>query len=236
MAASAQTATSQSATSQTATPTDSSAPPANHHAPLPLPFRGGPLFTGVTVFAGSAVSIRTASNNEKFEGSEFRIATVQLTRSLFARQGFEFSWIIEVAPAIYARAGAPLNRMPSPTSNQEAYNDPKRFARYMLHDVYGVGFAPLSAQVVRPIVSHLTAEFSVTSGVAFFNKVIPYGKATQANFTVAPALALGWRLSPEYTLSAGYALHHLSNASFGASNPGLNSHMIAVRLAKTRYR
>lgn len=220
-----------------ASPSDSAATTSNNkRASLPLPFRGGPLVTGVTVFAGSAVSIRTASHNEKFSGAEFGMATVQLTRSLFERKGFEFSWIIEVSPAIVATVGAPPNRIPLEISGGFAQSaaEAKRLRRYELHDVYGVGFAPLSAQVVRPLVSRLTAEFSVTSGVAFFNKVIPYGKATQANFTVAPNLSLGWRVSPSYSISAGYALHHLSNASFGAANPGLNSHMIAVRFARVR--
>jgi Lipid A 3-O-deacylase (PagL) len=205
-------------------------------APLAPPFRGGPLVTGVNVWVGTALSVRTASNNERFDGSAFRMMGVQFSRSLFVRGGVQFSWLVEVLPAIVATVGAPENRLPTPNRAPEIYRDPARLARYTLHDVYGVGLAPLGAEATKPLSRNLSAMFNVTAGGAFFNAVIPYGKATQANFTVAPAIGLEWQVARGYALSSGYTLHHLSNASFGDSNPGLNSHLVFVRLARARYR
>jgi len=205
-------------------------------APLAPPFRGGPLVTGFNLWAGSALSIRTASNNERFDGAAFRMVGVQFSRSLFVRGGMQFSWLVEVLPAIVATVGAPVNRMPTPTRAPEIYFNPERLARYTLHDVYGFGIAPFGAEVTRPLTRTLSAMFNVTAGGAFFSAVVPYGKATQANFTVAPTLGLEWKLPGGYALSSGYSLHHLSNASFGDANPGLNSHMVVVRMARARYR
>ncbi|MEQ1694030.1 MAG: acyloxyacyl hydrolase, partial [Gemmatimonas sp.] len=116
----------------------------------------------------------------------------------------------------------------------EAYSDPARFARYLLHNVYGVGLAPFGAELSRPLVSRLSAIYNVTAGGAIFSGVIPYGKATQANFTAATSVALEWRLTPRYSISSGYNLHHLSNMSMGGSNPGMNSHLMFIRVARQR--
>lgn len=202
---------------------------------LPLPFRGGPLVTGYNVWIGSAWSVRTASNNEQASGTAFSMVGVQFSRSLFVRGGVQFSWLVEVVPAIVATVGAPSNRLPTPTRSPEIFYNRERYARYTLHDTYGVGIAPLGAEVSRPLTARLSAMFNVTAGGAVFSSVIPYGKATQANFTVAPALGLEYRVAGGYALSSGYVMHHLSNASFGASNPGLNSHMVFVRLSKARF-
>ncbi len=43
-----------------------------------------------------------------------------------------------------------------------------------------------------------------------------------------------WMLTDRYALSSGYALPHVSNAGFGESNPGLNAHLVYVKLAVAR--
>jgi hypothetical protein len=73
--------------------------------------------------------------------------------------------------------------------------------------------------------------FNVTSGVAWFSRVVPYGKATQANFTVAPGLFLERRIGGRRAFALGYQLHHLSNASMGGANPGMNSHVFSLRIS-----
>ena len=230
-------ARAQGASSGAASDTASGSPGVVNHqgnGSLPLPFRGGPLATGYTVWSGSAFSIRTASNNEKFDGAAFRIAGVQLSRTLFVRKRIQFSWLVEMLPAIVASVGAPVNRLPTATRNAEAFGDPKRRARYTLHDVYGVGLAPFGAELSRPLVTRLSAIYNITAGGVFFSAVVPYGKATQANFTAATSVALEWRVTPRYAVSSGYNLHHLSNMSMGGANPGLNSHLLFVRVSKAR--
>lgn len=201
---------------------------------LPSPFHGGPLVTGINVWAGSAASIRTASHNEKFDASMAMVG-VQFTRSLFVAKGIHFSWMVEVVPVILATVEAPSNRFPVNVGFDNEAAARRVLARYSRHDVYGFGFAPLSAEASKSLTDKLTTVFTVTSGGAFFTGVVPYGKATQANFTVAPTLGLEWRLSPTHAVAAGYTMHHLSNASFGASNPGMNSHILFVRLSRARF-
>jgi hypothetical protein len=201
---------------------------------FPLPFKGGPLVTGINVWAGGATSIRTASHNEKFDAS-LAMVGVQLTRSLFVAKGIHFSWMIEILPVILATVEAPPNRVPVFVNAGSEEATKKIVARYASHDVYGFGIAPFSAEASKALSDKLTTVFSVTSGGAFFSGVVPYGKATQANFTVAPTLALEWRLSPSHAVAAGYTLHHLSNASFGAANPGMNSHLLFVRVSRARF-
>ncbi|MCC6241966.1 MAG: acyloxyacyl hydrolase [Gemmatimonadaceae bacterium] len=215
-------------------------PPSAPAVPLLPPFKGGPLVTGYSVWAGSALSARTASHNERFDGAAFHIVGVQFSRTLFRRYGMQFSWLVEVLPAIVASVGAPPNRIPfisvvSSDFEERRLAAARRLAPYQLRDVFGVGFAPLGAEITRPITSRVSGLFNVTAGGAVFNDVVPYGKATHANFTVAPTVALELRLTDAYAISTGYTLHHLSNASFGIANPGLNSHLITLRVARARF-
>lgn len=205
-----------------------------HATPLPLPFKGGPLVTGINVWAGSATSVRTASHNERVNGS-LSMLGVQFTRTLFVAKGVQFSWMIEVVPVMLATVEAPPNRLPSPQQNSAAYYDRQQFKRYTMHDVYGFGLSPFSAEATKAVSDKLTTVVSVTSGGAIFSAVIPYGKATRANFTVSPGIALEWRASASHAIAFGYTLHHLSNASFGEANPGMNSHIIFARVSRARF-
>ena len=138
--------------------------------------------------------MRTAAANEKVDG-RFRIVAMQFSRTLFVRGGAQFSWLIEV---LSGTVGAPSFRIPTQETNPEAFSDPKKYARYTLHHVYGVGFAPLSAQMVKPFTNRFA---TLLSGIA-----------------------------------AGYALHHVSNGSLGESNPGMNSHLLFLKMSKSLRR
>jgi hypothetical protein len=201
---------------------------------LPLPFRGGPWVTGVNVWAGTSVATLTASHNEPFDGS-LSLLGVQLTRTLFQYGGVQFTWIVEVLPVMLATSGAPANRVPTLSQDPAEASNPQRLSRYRMHDTYGFGFAPLSAEASRRLSDRLTAVLSTTSGVALFSGVVPYGKATSANFTVSPALMLEWQATRTSGVAVGYTLHHISNMSFGGANPGMNSHMFFVRVARERH-
>jgi hypothetical protein len=176
---------------------------------------------------------RTAGGNEKFAGSRFSIVGLQASRELFTVSGARLSWMMEVTPVITAAVAAPPHRIPQIATFGNAVEVARELqARYGLRNVYGFGLAPLGIDVVRPLGAHAAINFTTTAGGVLFNDIVPYGKSTRANFTVAPSLALQMRLPSRTTLSAGYALHHLSNMSFGDANPGLNSHLWYVRVGR----
>ena len=185
----------------------------------------------VSVMLSGAVDTRTASHNETIDGA-FRTLAVQLSRPLFTVRGVHVAWLGEVMPAMLVTAGAPPNRVPRPDTDPSEANDPRRLARYQVGDAFGVGFAPLGAEAAFSLSAKTHVLFNVTSGVAWFSRVVPYGKATQANFTVAPGLFLERRFGSRQAFAVGYQLHHLSNASMGGANPGMNSHIFSVRVSK----
>ncbi len=187
----------------------------------------------VSVMLSGAVDTRTASHNEPINGA-FRTLAVQVSRPLFTVRGVHVAWLGEVMPAMLVTAGAPPNRVPTPARDPSEANDPRRLARYQVREAFGVGFAPLGAEVAVSLGAKTHALINVTSGVAWFSRVVPYGKATQANFTVAPGLFLERRVGTRRALAVGYQLHHLSNASMGGANPGMNSHIFSVRVSQLR--
>jgi hypothetical protein len=201
--------------------------------PTALPAQAATQLPHVSIMVSGAVDTRTASHNETIDGA-FRTLAIQVSRPLFTMRGVHIAWLGEVMPAMLVTAGAPPNRVPTPATNPGEANDPRRLSRYAIRDVYGVGFAPLGAEAAFSLGEKTHALFNVTSGVAWFSRVVPYGKATQANFTVAPGLFLERRIGERQALAVGYQLHHLSNASMGGANPGMNSHIFSVRVSKLR--
>ena len=95
--------------------------------------------------------VRTASHSERVDNGQLRMVGVQFSRSLFVHKGFHYSWLVEVLPAMMATVEAPPSQFPTPTRNADAYHDPVLFARYTEHEAYGVGLAPLGAEVARPL-------------------------------------------------------------------------------------
>lgn len=187
----------------------------------------------VSLMLSGAVDTRTASHNETIDGA-FRTLAVQVSRPLFTVRGVHVAWLGEIMPATLVTAGAPPHRIPTPDVDPTEANDPRRLERYMIRDSYGVGFAPLGAEAAWSLSANTHVLFNVTSGVAWFSRVVPYGKATQANFTVAPGLFLERHLGNTQAVAVGYQLHHLSNASMGGANPGMNSHIFSLRVSKLR--
>ena len=193
-------------------------------------FKRIPPVNALQIWAGASVATLTASDNEYIRGS-MKIIGVQWTHDLFSWHGARFSWVTEALPLMLVTSSSPPLRIPAVLRNPLTA-DAKRLALYLEHDSYGFGISPLSGQSEIPLSRHFSTIVQVTSGVAWFSKVVPYGRATQANFTVNPSLALQWRATSNTRVSFGYTMHHLSNGSFGGSNPGMNSHMFFVRVTK----
>ncbi len=181
----------------------------------------------------SAVSTRTASHNEFIDGNLSAVA-VQAAKPLFRWRGATFSWLFEVQPVIRVTSGAPPKRVPTLANDPAEAGNPERLARYALRSGLGIGVAPFGAEASLPVRPSTQVVLNVTSGGAWFDQVVPYGKATQANFTVAPGLALQQQVGARDLLAVGYALHHLSNASMGGANPGMNSHLLFMRWGRRR--
>jgi hypothetical protein len=186
------------------------------------------------VAVSGAMNTRTASHNEPISDGELSAVAVQGARPLYRWRGVTFSWLAEVLPVMRVTSGAPPQSVPNASVDPLEANDPVRRARYDLRRGVGFGVAPLGAEGSMPLSRRAQLLVNVTAGVAWFDQVVPYGKATQANFTVAPAVAVQHDVGSQDAFALGYALHHLSNASMGGANPGMNSHLLFVRWARKR--
>ncbi len=205
--------------------------------PLVLPAQPRPFVNSRWqwhVAVSGALSTYTASHNESIPDGALSTVAVQAAKPLFTWRGATFSWLSEAAPIMRVTSGAPAGRVPTPVTDPSEANDPARLARYQLRTGSGVGLAPLGAEARLPIARRAQLVVNVTAGAAWFSQVVPYGKATQANFTVAPGVALQHDIGGRDAFAVGYALHHLSNASMGGANPGMNSHLVFVRWARKR--
>jgi hypothetical protein len=176
--------------------------------------------------ATNSMATYTAAHNEPIDGA-FRTLSVQVAKPVFRWRGTSVAWLGEVLPAIHVTSEAPPSRLPL-AGIDPAANDPVVMARYGRGSGYGFGLAPLGAELAHATGARGRIILNVTSGGAWFTRVVPYGRATQANFTVAPGLLYAHRVGPG-SLAVGYVMHHLSNASMGGANPGMNSHLVTLR-------
>ena len=216
----------------TAAPTNDSAHTAAHATST---LHRLPPREGFADWAGTSFATFTASDNENVHGY-MRIIGVQWSHDLFAWREAKFSWVTEVLPLMLVNSSAPPARIPTQLRNPALVTDLVSLATYQSHDSWGAGISPLSAQAEIQHTANLSTILQVTSGGAWFSKVVPFGRATQLNFTVSPSVALQWKASQNTRVAIGYTLHHLSNGSFGRSNPGMNSHMLLTRITSVRAR
>lgn len=187
-------------------------------------------WNGVNVWAGSAYETRSASHNEHFAGA-MTIVGVQMSRDVWRGKRARIAYLGEILPLMLARSGPPLTRIPDTLRN---HFEESELLRFRYRDAYGFGVAPFGAELTYQVSRRSSALFNVTAGGLWFTKVVPYGKGTQPNFTVSPGVALQWEPVDRTRVAFGYTFHHLSNASFGQANPGMNSQMLYLRVSQLR--
>ncbi|MEO7360430.1 MAG: acyloxyacyl hydrolase [Gemmatimonadaceae bacterium] len=188
-------------------------------------------WNGLSVWAGGSYETRTASHNEHFAGS-MRTVGLQISRDVWRGAHTKIAYLGEVLPVMLVHSGPPVNRIPD-TLARTVYPQ-KELDRFKFREGYGFGLAPFGAEVTRQTSARTSVLFDITAGALIFTQVIPYGAATKANFTVSPGAAFQWEPQNRTRVAIGYNFHHLSNASFGNVNPGMNSQIIYVRLSRLR--
>lgn len=187
-------------------------------------------WNGVNVWGGSAYETRSASHNEHISGS-MRIVGVQFSRDIWRGQRGRVAYLGELLPIILARSGPPASRIPDTLRN---HFDRDELNRFKYRDAYGFGIAPFGMETSYQTSRRTSALFNITAGGLLFTRIVPYGKGTKPNFTVSPGVALQWEPANRTRVAFGYTFHHLSNASFGEANPGMNSQMLYVRVSRLR--
>lgn len=188
-------------------------------------------WNGVSVWAGSAYETRSASHNEHIASGSMHVLGVQVSRDIWRGQRTRIAYVGEVLPIMLVRSGPPVQRMP----DTARFSYPRaELNRFRYRNAFGFGVAPLGAEITYQTSRTTSALFNITAGGLVFTRIVPYGRGTQPNFTVSPGVALQWAPENRTLLAFGYTFHHLSNASFGDSNPGMNSQILYLRVSRLR--
>lgn len=190
-------------------------------------------WNGYSLWAGSSYETRSASHNEHFAGS-MRIVAFQISRDVWRGKRTKISYVGEVLPLMLVRSGPPVSRIPDTLRVPSVHYEQAELNRFKFRNAYGFGLAPFGAEVSRQLSDRTSALFNITAGGLLFSKEVPYGAATKPNFTVSPGVALQWEPQNRTRVALGYTFHHLSNASFGRANPGMNSQILYVRMSRLR--
>ena len=92
-------------------------------------------------------------------------------------------------------------------------------------NVYGVGVNPLVMKWNFTRGHKLIPYFLAQGGVLWSSHNVPPGNTSRFNFLSGPGVGFNYFLKPGRSVSFDLRATHLSNASLGAHNPGVNSSM-----------
>jgi hypothetical protein len=88
---------------------------------------------------------------------------------------------------------------------------------------YGLGLAPLGAEVKARVVGSLGLLLNALAGALWFTQDVPIDGAGQFNFLASVGAGVTVGVPVVGRLNAGYRLAHMSNGGLGHPNPGLDA-------------
>jgi hypothetical protein len=101
--------------------------------------------------------------------------------------------------------------------------------------VYGVGLAPVGLQAQIALTRRLGLVTGADGGIVWFARAVPDPDERRLNFWLNGRSGLELRVARELILVVGYRFNHISNGGAGPVNPGMNSHMIELGLARVGH-
>lgn len=90
-------------------------------------------------------------------------------------------------------------------------------------DVYGVGLNPLVMKWNFTQGKKLIPYFVAQGGLLWTTDYVPPGNTSKINFTEGPGIGFNYFVKPRRSVNFDFRATHLSNASLGTHNPGVNS-------------
>ena len=97
----------------------------------------------------------------------------------------------------------------------------------------GIGVAPLGLQLNIRLRRAVQPYVRTTTGVMYFFSSMPDRRGTHLNFTLGIGTGVQTALTDRILLTLGYRYQHLSNGFRGDINPGVDSHLFHLGLART---
>jgi len=90
-------------------------------------------------------------------------------------------------------------------------------------NIYGVGVNPLVMKWNFTHGKRIIPYFLAQGGMLWSTDNVPPGNTSKVNFTSGPGIGLNYFVKPRRSVSFDFRATHLSNASLGAHNPGVNA-------------
>jgi len=93
------------------------------------------------------------------------------------------------------------------------------------HWIYAFSATPVVAKWNWVANEKVTPYFALEGGLLFSTKPIPKPDTSNVNFTPGGALGLFLKQTPKHAIDLSLHITHISNASLGNNNPGINATM-----------
>lgn len=93
-------------------------------------------------------------------------------------------------------------------------------------NVYGFGVNPLVMKWNFTHGKKIVPYFLAAGGVIWSTDYVPPGNTSKINFTESPGVGLQYFVRPRRSINCELRAAHLSNASLGRHNPGVNSSLL----------
>lgn len=96
---------------------------------------------------------------------------------------------------------------------------------YRAESYSGFGITPIGFQFNINQDNIIQPFFKSSAGFIYFKKPFPDNRGVQFNFTLELGGGLEFVITDNFSLTAGYKYHHMSNGQFGQINPGVDSNI-----------
>ncbi|HKN67120.1 MAG TPA: acyloxyacyl hydrolase, partial [Gemmatimonadaceae bacterium] len=172
---------------------------------------------------GSPFLTRTGIRHRDF----YQVA-VRYERPLFATPGLRLEYLLDLVPAAMS-TNDPVDFTIVPCGNGNEYDG---CYQPRTQTVYAAGLSPIGLAVQLFPDAPVSLRISGTAGALLFTRRIPDPLAGAFNFTAVAGLSAAVDMTHGFALDVGILGHHTSNGGTARANPGLNSRMLMIGVAR----
>ncbi len=170
------------------------------------------------------------------QGSDLALTAVRWTHTLVQSHSFSMNYVLDVLPIAIVSMPLPTDSYSGGGGCQAGKPCVLRAVFAEQRTVFGAGAMPLGLQFRLAPRRRIQPFAAASGGFLWFADRIPDREAARLNFAADVGAGAVVVLSSRVDLLLGYQFHHLSNGGTAPSNPGIDSHLFYLGVARLLHR
>jgi hypothetical protein len=153
------------------------------------------------------------------------ITSLRAERPIYRYKQVTVDYTADIHPLVVATANREYEKIMLCQPKRPCQYEPDAYTLLpSLHTAYAFGAAPFGLRARTPLFGPVQFAIAGSGGMLYFNRKVPDPAETRFNFTADGNVSVLIR-TPVGGMSAGFRIHHISNANTGRVNPAMDSHL-----------